>query len=148
MSKKASPISGEEVTLRTNVYLSNGIMLPFHIKAMEGEYGWPEETGEAFISLNDLEELSEIDHYDGYMNFDRRLGQALVDAGWAVETTGHSHAPSQWLRSNGEKLIRTLATRYESIWELQRNDKVKAIFEALSESDRERMAQLLAARSG
>jgi hypothetical protein len=138
MEKEILP--GETATLHTNVYLSNGVLLPYTLPELEA-IGRPAESGEAFITLSDLEEFRETRSFDSHMNFDERAGKALVDAGWATMTTGHSYVASEEFRSG--EILRAVYDRMEALWEEQKNKRALAIYHALSEKERADLKTIL-----
>ena len=139
-----------DVKLHTNLYLSNGVMLPYSIEARPDSLGRPEydrpaEEGEEFISLSDLEELSATRTLQRYMNFSRRAGVALEQAGWATPTTGGSYVATEAFQEDTGKVFSELADLFDPLWDTQKHSRAKSIVAAMTDSERAEVKAILCA---
>lgn len=135
-------VDASGLVLKAETRFNTGIELPFKIPARSSEiFSTPEKSGTVFISIDELDSLSDTETFNSYILLSSEAEQALIDAGWAsIQTRGGVVATEKFKKSD---VMSTLINRASIVWEEQREQKVLSILETLTEDERSEMKELL-----
>lgn len=136
---------GSKVKIATRIDLTHGIVLPFEIPAYPS-LNREARSGEVFVSIQDLENLSETDAFSSHViGLSSEQEHALEATGWARKATrGGLYASEAFReRSDNTSILGEVINRFEPVWESEKSDRALAIWRALTDEERESIASLL-----
>jgi len=136
---------GSEVKIATSIELRHGVVLPYTIPAYPS-LGREAESGETFVSISDLEDLQDTEAFGSHViGLRREAEQAVIDAGWAVKATrGGLYATEVFReRKDDTSVLGEIIDLSEPVWAEERADRARAIWKALTDDERARIAQIV-----
>ena len=145
-------LDASNLAVKAVLNFTSGIELPYTIPlyqapvGMSSRYDRAERSGTVFVSLEELESLSETEPFNSFVLLSREAEQAVVDAGWAVRTTRGGVVSTEEFRKS--TVVHDLFVKCEPVWKKQAENRVEAILATFSMEDFKELSRLLSPNTG
>jgi len=141
-----------DLTVKAVLNFTSGIELPYTIPALlapesiGSSYDRPERSGTVFVSLEELESLSETEPFNSFVLLSHEAEQAVVDAGWATRATRGGVVSTEGFRKS--TVVHDLFVKCEPVWKKQKENRVEAILATFTMEDFKELSRLLSPNTG